>query len=264
MYRLSTFEYENSSLLVHAIHNRNVYVFSYLIQFLKTHVQNGTIDLFLLLDKSFEICTSSSHHRIPLIIVEIMIETETINAHIHYIHEMMFKIMNIEFIKFMMSTIYFDPAYICEDGDNTFTKIVGIQNEMLVQTMFTKYNASLDSCDKNGVMLVIRSVEDDAPHISSLFIQRKCSLNGRNGDGKSLLELCIERKWYLHVTYILGNGYSELYDDENYFFKMCHYAVISNSTLIFDRLLKNYHAAKIQRYWRASRGESTLDTNRIK
>lgn len=251
MYRLATFQHENHSLLVQAIRSKNVYVFSYLTQFLEKNKKLESVDLHNLLSTAFDVCTSTSHHRIPSIIIECMINTETINENIDFIHERMFEIKNIELIKFMMNTSYFNPNFVCSDENDAFYKIVDIKNEELVQLMFTKFSCNINSYDKHGVMLVVRSVENDAPHISSLFIQRKCELHGKNEDGKSLLELCIEKKWYLHVTYILGNGYRELYDDENYFHRMCHLAVISNSTLIFDRLIKNFYASRIQRFWKS-------------
>jgi hypothetical protein len=251
MYRLATFEHENNSLLVQAIHSKNVYVFSYLTQFLEHNKKLGKVDLYDLLSKAFDVCTSTSHHRIPSIIIECMIKTEKITEYIDFIHERMFEIKNIELIKYVMNTSYFNPQFSSSDGNDAFYKIVVIKNEELVQMMFNKFNCSINACDKDGVMLVVRSVENDAPHISSLFIQRKCELHGKNEDGKSLLELCIEKKWYLHVTYILGNGYRELYDNENYFHRMCHLAVISNSTLIFDRLIKNFYASRIQRFWKS-------------
>ena len=258
MYKLSTFECENHSLLIQAIQSKNAYVFSYLSQFLEKQYRTNEIDLYVLLVKALDVCSETLHHRIPIIIVETMIRVERIHEYIHYIHERMFQIKNIELIKFILNTNHFDPHYIYDDGNNSFTKIVEIKCDELVQMMFNKCNSNVNSCDKDGVMLVIRSVEQDAPHISSLFIQRKCELNGKNEDGKSLLELCIERKWYLHVTYILGNGYTTLYDDTNYFYRMCHLAVVSNSTLIFDRLIKNFYASRIQRAWKSKR---TIQTN---
>lgn len=251
MYRLATFEHENHSLLVQAIHSKNVYVFSYLTQFLEKSKKLESVDLYYLLSIAFDVCTSTSHYRIPSIIIECMIETKKINEYIDIIHERMFEIKNIELIKFMMNTSYFNPNFVCSDENDAFYKIVDIKNEELVQLMFNRFSCNINSYDKDGVMLVVRSVENDAPHISSLFIQRKCELHGKNEDGKSLLELCIEKKWYLHVTYILGNGYRVLYDDENYFHRMCHLAVISNSTLIFDRLIKNFYASRIQRFWKS-------------
>ena len=109
---------------------------------------------------------------------------------------------------------------------------------------------NVNSKDRNDTALVIKAVENDCPSISSLFILGKCDLDCYSTEGKSLLELCIQKKWYLHVTYILGNNYKRLYDEEEYFHKMCHIAVEVNSSLIFDKLVKNFFATIIQRNWR--------------
>ena len=116
--------------------------------------------------------------------------------------------------------------------------------------MLTKYECSVNSTNKEGTALVLKAVENDTPQISSLFIQRNCNLMVRTPYGKTLMEMCIEKTWYLHVTYILGNGCKELNDDEDYFHRMCHLSIMSNSTLIFDKLVKHYFASKLQRAWK--------------
>ena len=59
----------------------------------------------------------------------INIPAEKINEYIDIIHERMFEIKNIELIKFMMNTSYFNPNFVCSDENDAFYKMVDIKNE---------------------------------------------------------------------------------------------------------------------------------------
>ena len=177
---------------------------------------------------------------------------------IDFIHESIFQIGNVELIKSVMNTPHFNAEYACEDSDSCFSKIVDSKNEDLVLMMLTKYERDVNSVNKDGTALVIKAVENDTPQISSLFIQRSCDMTVKTPTGETLLQMCIEKRWYLHVTYILANGYTALNNDEHYFHHMCHLSIINDSTLIFDKLIKHYFSTKLQRAWRRRMQQSTI------
>lgn len=257
MHRLITSHLNHESLLINSVNSKNVYVFSYLIRILKNTSTDG-IDFEEVLKRAFDICTNSSNHKISSIFIQFLIDIEQIHPYIDFIHESIFQIGNVELIKSVMNTPHFNAEYACEDSDSCFSKIVDSKNEDLVLMMLTKYERDVNSVNKDGTALVIKAVENDTPQISSLFIQRSCDMTVKTPTGETLLQMCIEKRWYLHVTYILANGYTALNNDEHYFHHMCHLSIINDSTLIFDKLIKHYFSTKLQRAWRRRMQQSTI------
>ena len=252
-------EDDDHSLLYKTIKYKNVYTFVYLIRFLDL----DQIDIYNLLIYSLDQINFTNSCKIPLIIIDKMFQKGIIYNYIENIVHIIFESKYINIIQYLLNNNIVNPHHIFEDSTTLFERIVELKNEDLVNLMITKFNVDINSKDTEGVPLVIKAIENDCPAISSLFILNKCNLNSCNNLNKSLLELSIEKKWFLHVNYILGNGYIRIYDDMEYFHRLCHLSIDMNSTLIFDKLVTNYFACKIQRYWRYRRLCLCIQTTHI-
>lgn len=244
MLRLARSTNQHETLINKTIHSNNIYAFTYLIRFINsTHVNIFDVLIHIL-------NTENASDKLAIIVVNEMIKNNTIQNYIDQILEMIVFTRKVEVLKFLFQSNIIYPDFTFTGGTSLFEECVNLKSETIVNLLLNKYRLDINSKDQYGIPLVIKAVENDSPEISSLFILGKCSLDCYNSEGKSLLELCIRKKWYLHVNYILGNGYKYMYDDVNYFHDMCHLAIEVNSNLIFDKLVTNYFASVIQREWR--------------
>jgi hypothetical protein len=214
-------------------------------------MNNRDIEHYDIFIHSLEASTSGTNNKIPMILINEMIKHETIHNYIDLILESVFHMRKVEIIKYLLNCNLVNPFHVFDDDLTLFEKAIELKDEEIVNLMLTKYNLDVNTTNLEGIALVVKAVENNSPQISSLFILRNCNLNCLDSNYKSLLELCIEKKWFLHVNYILLNGYTRIYDDVGFFHQLCHLAIEVNSSLIFDKLVTNYFASKIQRRWRA-------------
>lgn len=221
---------------------QNVYAFSLLLPF-----QDNIYDILVY-------CMNNTENKkLHEIVFNRWLKSNNVQDHIQDVLELLIEKKNICAIKKMLETDLVNnvDTIVLKDGCSFVEKIVLLKSDQLMKMLLHKYNVSVDSKDKEGVHLVIRAIENECPTISSVLILQGCDLNCLDTSGRSLLELCVEKKWFLHVNYILSNGYSRLYDDEYYFHRLCHMAIDVNSTLIFDKIVSCYFATKIKRKWRS-------------
>lgn len=252
MLRLATSVHNDNSLIYRIIDTNNIYAFTYITNFIK----DSDINWFDILVYTLQIESSLNNDKIVLIILTEMTKQNIIENYIDHVFEIVIDSGKVNIIKFVLDNNLISLDATFQNGQSLFEIVIDLKCESLVNLMLTRYNSDINSKDINGTSLVIKAVENDTPQISSIFILGKCDLECQNLEGKTLLQLCIERKWYLHVNYILGNGYTRLYKDLDYFHKMCHLAIDSQSTLIFDKLVRNHFASVIQICWRRYRANN--------
>lgn len=248
MLKLAISVKNDDTLIYKSIKANNVYAFTYLLRFLKS---TPHINLFEILSYTLERDGGVNNDKIIAILLNEMIKNDTLQNYVDYILELAIESNNIKIVTFLLESNRICPTYtLSATGKSLFEICVDMKSEILVNIMITKHQLNINTLDITGIPLVIRAVENESPQISSIFILGKCDLECINKNGVTLLELCIQRKWFLHVNYILGNGYKRIYMDSEYFHNMCHVSIENNSTLIFDKLVSNYFAAVIQKFFR--------------
>jgi hypothetical protein len=121
----------------------------------------------------------------------------------------------------------------------------------MVQLLVDHYGVNVKNPGSDGYDLIFVALKHNNAKISEILLHGGTDVHCRDEHGNFLIEVCIQKRWYLHVKHIIRSGFGVFYDDHALFCKYCHLAVNNKCTLIFDFLVKNYFAVKIQRYWRA-------------
>jgi ankyrin repeat protein len=241
----------NHNLLEHAAIINNRFLCSYIIRNVKTIKLAKLINL----DRAVEVAITNSTEDIVMLMVDHLINIKANEKALeHYMDECINnKKMRVVRMLLMLGA---DPNHVDSSGRSLLYNVVSIGDDYLLDVLIDHYHVNVNCLDENGINVIFFAIHNNNTKLSSAMIMSGMHLDCTDSYGKTLIEVCVSKNWYLHVNYLLKKKHFPFCDDDALFHKLCHFAVRNNSTIIFNKLLVSYCAVKIQRYWRKSKNRS--------
>lgn len=140
------------------------------------------------------------------------------------------------------------------DFDQSKLLKILIEHDLInyIELLVDHYGLNLRSCIDNEPA-IFTAIKENNSRISGYFLSNGTDIDCKNNDGKYLIEVCIEKKWFLHVSFIIKAGFTKFFHCKKLFQTLCHSAVKHNSTLVFNILVTNYYASVIQNLYRKNK-----------
>lgn len=243
----------NRTLLENAVITNNRFLVSYIVRNIKTLERARQIRLAHVV----WVGITSSTEDIVMLLLDNLFHTKASEHPLEHYMEKCVKHRKLKVVR-MLLMLGANPNHIDTDGRSLLYNVVSIGDEYLVDVLVDHYHVDVNCVDDQNLNIVFLAIENNMTKISSALIMSGTDVNCKDTDGTQLIEVCIRKNWYLHVNYLLKHSAFSFCDNKDLFHKFCHIAVGNNSTIIFNKLLVNYCAVKIQRHWRGTKKDKKI------
>ena len=238
----------NVNFLHNAILKGNVYIVAYMLKFVNNKAHINELNLNQLLKMAISKETISN--KIIVLLLDKLLAFDSLNSSLDVLLHLSIKANRFHLIRFLLLKGA-NVNYIDNDGNSLLYHVISAENFNLLELLIDHYNVDVNIPTRDGTNIIFTAIQQNNSKISGTLILAGTDINCKNKDGLYLIEVCVKKKWYLHVNYLIKKGFNVFYDDQNLFHSMCLEAINSNSTLIFHTLITNYNATVIQRFWKS-------------
>jgi ankyrin repeat protein len=237
---------ENKSLVNNIFLSNNIYAIKYVLKFIKTeeHALRLNLDSVLIQLIQFSDCD-----KITCMLIEKLHSLDLLKSYIDITLHTAIEYKRFYVIRFLLLKGA-NAKFIDANGKCLLHHLIDNHQSELVQLIIEHYDVDVNSLNADGYNLIFAAISNNACTISSSLIELGTHIDCKDNSHTTLIERCIERNWYLHVNHIINKGGIDFIYNTHLFYKYCHIAIQVNSILIFDKLVKNYFAYKIQKMWK--------------